>query len=404
MTAELSEELTSDFDPMTPEFTAHQIEALEEVRGRCPVAHSTNWGGFWALLDRDDIVAAAKDHKHLTNSPQHIVPSGLAGNSRPLMHADQPEHTVFRSPIQDVLNSGELLEEVVVSVRNRAKEMIAALAAKGDGDLVRQYSGPLMGHTITAVFHIDEVTGDEFDSFVHGYVLAGQVRDAEKMQYFNRCMEDVAWNLLADRRVDPRDPRNDLASALVQAQTEGRITDETKMMGAMRQPFVVVWLATEHTLANMFRRLVTDRALQQRLRSEPELIAASVDEFLRMDQPQLGFARTAQADVEFGGRMIRAGEPVALVFPVANRDPKYFEDPDTFKIGRYPNPHLAFGAGIHSCPGKNIAKAVVEVALHELITGTGDLTLTIPESEIPNEHWPFRASLSLPVRVAPPAV
>ncbi|MBO0847770.1 MAG: cytochrome P450, partial [Nocardioides sp.] len=70
---------------------------------------------------------------------------------------------------------------------------------------------------------------------------------------------------------------------------------------------------------------------------------------------------------------------------------------------RYPNPHLAFGAGIHSCPGKNIAKSIVEVALHELITGTGDLELTIPEDEIPLEHWPFQAALSLPARITPPA-
>jgi len=404
VTAELEEELTSDFDPMTPEFTADQIGALEEVRDRCPVAHSSQFGGFWALLKRAHVVAAAADHKHLVNSVMHIVPAGLAGNSRPLMHADQPEHTAFRDPIQQVLLSANLKERVVESVRRRAREIIGSMVARGKGDLTTDYSGPLMGHTITSIFGIDEVTGSEFDHIVHSYVVAGQVRDAAAMQAANARMEAIAQNLLADRKVNPRDPRSDLATALVQAQQAGKLTDENKIIGAMRQPFVVVWLATSHSLSNMFRRLVTDLALQRTLRENREFIADSVDEFLRMDQPQLGFARTANADIEIGGRQIRNGDPVALVFPVANRDPEVFEEPDVFKIGRYPNPHLAFGAGIHSCPGKNIAREIVEVALTEAIVGTGGFKLAVPESEIPNEHWPFRASLSLPVHVtAPPS-
>jgi len=171
------------------------------------------------------------------------------------------------------------------------------------------------------------------------------------------------------------------------------------VLGAQRQPLVIVWLATAHTLTNIFRRLLTDHELTAKLRNDPGLIAQSVDEFLRMDQPQIGFARSSTVDLEFGGRQIPAGSAIALVFPAGNRDPEVFEDPETFIIGRTPNPHLAFGHGIHSCPGKHIALGMVQAVIEELFAGTADFELSIPVEEIPNEHWPFRSSLSLPVTV-----
>jgi len=396
-TVQINPELESDFDPMTPEFTADQHKALKALREKTPVAYSSNWGGFWALTRRADIIKAARNHTELINSQLHVVPSGLAGNSRPLMHSDQPEHTLYRDVVQKVLGNEELRERVIAQVRNRAKELVASIAARGEGDLSTEYADPLMGFAITSIFNIDEVDGDEMDQTVRNYVIGGQVREAERMQAASAKLVAITENLLADRRANPRNPENDLATALVQAQAAGILTDEEKIMGAQRQPLVVVWLATSHTLTNIFRRLLTDHELHATLRANPELIADSVDEFLRMDQPQIGFARSTTVEMEFGGRTIPAGAPVALVFPAANRDPEAFEDPETFIIGRSPNPHLAFGHGIHGCPGKGIARGMVQVAIEELIKGTAGFELTIPEADIPNEHWPFRSSLSLPV-------
>lgn len=402
MTNQETLELVSEFDPMTPEFTADQHAALKKVREEHPVAYSSQFGGFWALTRRADIIKAARDHEHLINSVLHVVPGGLAGNTRPLMHSDPPEHTLYRDPIQKVLGNDALRERVLIEVRQRAKELVAKLVAGGEGDLATGYADPLMGFAITSIFGIDEVDGDTMDQTVRSYVLGGQVREAGTMQAASQKLIDITENLLADRRKNPRDPASDLATALVQAQDAGQLPDDEKVMGAQRQPLVVVWLATAHTLTNIFRRLLTDHELHATLRANPELIADSVDEFLRMDQPQLGFARSTTVDLEYGGRTIPAGSPVALVMPAGNRDPEAFEDPETFVIGRTPNPHLAFGHGIHGCPGKNIARGMVQAAIEELITGTSGFELTIPVEEIPNEHWPFRASLSLPVAVSAP--
>ena len=403
MTMQETLTLESEFDPMAPEFTADQHKALKKLREEHPVAYSSQFGGFWSLFRRADIVKAARNHGELINSVLHVVPAGLAGNSRPLMHADQPEHTLYKDVIQKVLGNDDLRDRVLREVRQRAQELIAGLVERGSGDLVTEYADPLMGFAITSIFNIDEVTGDEMDMIIRDYVVGGQVREAEKMQAASAKLEGIARNLLADRRENPRDPATDMATALVQAQANGTLVEEEKVMGAQRQPFVVVWLATSHTLSNIFRRLVTDHELHQTLRNDPDLVARSVDEFLRMDQPQIGFARSSTVDLEFGGRTIPAGSAVALVFPAGNRDPEAFEDPETFKIDRSPNPHLTFGIGIHGCPGKAIAKGMVDIAIAELITGTAGFSLTIAPEDIPNEHWPFRASLSLPVTVDAPA-
>lgn len=393
-------DIESEFDPMSPEFTADQHAALKKLREENPVAYSTQFGGFWALTRRADLVKAVRNHGEMINSILHTVPHGLAGNTRPLMHSDQPEHTLYKDVIQRVLGNAGLRDRVVAEVRQRAKELISTMTASGEGDLATEYADPLMGFAITSIFGIDEVSGDEMDQTIRDYVVGGQVREPGLAQSASQKLFDITANLFEDRRKNPRDPNSDLATALLQAHEAGTLVEEEKVLGAQRQPLVIVWLATAHTLTNIFRRLLTDRPLREHLRANPGLVVESVDEFLRMDQPQIGFARSTTVDLEFGGRQIPAGSAVAIVLPAGNRDPEAFENPEEFVIGRSPNPHLAFGHGIHACPGSAIARGLVQVAIEELLDGTSDFDLTIPESEIPNEHWPFRASLSLPVSVS----
>lgn len=389
-------QIPSDFDPLDPDFVACPHEHLKQLRETCPVAHSQRWDGFWALTRRADIVAAAKDPSTYINSVLHIIPGGLAHHTRPLMHSDRPEHTWFRAAMLPVFN-GPQGEIIAPAVRAEAERLVAELVGRDDVDLVRDYAGPLMAFTLKSFFNMDDVDPKDLNSWVHQYVEAGQRRDRESALAAHESMWATATALIEDRRKNPRDPKTDMATALVQARRpDGGELDPEKTIGALRQPYIIVWLATSHSLGNMMRRLLEDQELQQQLRKQPALIPESLEEFLRMDMPQIGFARTASQDVELHGREIKEGDGIALVFPSANRDESTFEDPDTFVIGRTPNPHLTFGAGIHSCPGKEVARDTVLAALESLINGTGSLTLS---AEIEDEHWPFRAPRTLPTTV-----
>lgn len=391
-------ESAGDFDPLATEFIQDPHKTLRRLRDKAPIARSERWGGFWAVTKRSDVVAIAKNHKQFVNSVTHIVPGGMAGKTRPLMHADQPEHTDFREAMIPVFN-GPIGDRIEPEVRAHAEKLVAQMVDKGKGNLERDYAGPLMAYTLTRFYGMDNVDPADLDRWLHQYVSGGQKRSEGEVSEAHAALMKVAVDLVENRKANPRDPQSDLTTALLQARPHGRPLDEEKLIGAVRQPFVIVWLATSHSLGNMLTRLVEDPELQDTLRENPERIADSLEEFLRMDMPQLGFARTSNGDFEYKGKSFKDKEPIALVFPAANRDPEVFEDPEEFRIGRSPNPHLTFGAGVHACPGKNIARAVVLAALESVINGTGGLTLA---GDIEREHWPFRASRSIPVDVAAP--
>ena len=127
--------------------------------------------------------------------------------------------------------------------------------------------------------------------------------------------------------------------------------------------------------------LARDQALQAQLRSDPTQIPAAVEEFLRMYSPYRVFSRTPVHDVELGGQHIRKDEPIAMIFPSANRDEEIFESPHEFRLNRNPNPHIAFGVGTHRCPAAPLARLELRVMLEELLAHTdtfrldGDVTM-----------------------------
>ncbi len=119
-----------------------------------------------------------------------------------------------------------------------------------------------------------------------------------------------------------------------------------------------------------------------------------LEELLRIYAPNQGFARTATHDVELRGRTIREGEMVALVLPSANRDPEVFDDPESFRLGRSPNPHLAFGHGPHKCAGTAVARSELRIALEELLARTASFQRA---GEPEMLGWPVYGPETLPL-------
>jgi len=149
----------------------------------------------------------------------------------------------------------------------------------------------------------------------------------------------------------------------------------------------------------MMIHLAEHPELQDHLRSNPELIAAAVEEYLRLYTPYRGFARTSKQDIEVGGRDIRKDEPIALVYASANRDEAVFENPDEFILNR-PNidKHLAFGLGPHRCAGMPLARMMLRVTLEELLSR---VRITGIAGEVVMTRWPEWGALSAPVVFVP---
>jgi cytochrome P450 len=210
-------------------------------------------------------------------------------------------------------------------------------------------------------------------------------------------MYGIARDLVRSRRETPLPVEEDPASSLLAERLDGRPLDEEHLVGALRQSLVVGMVAPPILLGSIAVHLSRDQQLQDRLRADPELVPAAVEEFLRLYTPYRGFARTVAHDVELHGRRIRPAEPVTLVYASANRDAEQFPDPDAFVLGR-PNiaTHLAFGRGRHRCAGMPLARLMVLIALQTLLAATTGFEIDGP---LEGARMPEIGYVSVPLRI-----
>jgi cytochrome P450 len=158
---------------------------------------------------------------------------------------------------------------------------------------------------------------------------------------------------------------------------------------------------TSALLAHAINYLSEHRSEHARLLDDDHFMQTAIEEFLRWVCPVVAQARTATRDVELGGQPLRAGDRMLMMFRSANHDPDVFADPETIDLTRWPNPHFAFGSGIHRCLGSNLARSEIEVLLKEVLT-------TIPDFKVDRaaaKESPHRGSvngwLSMPITFTP---
>ena len=231
------------------------------------------------------------------------------------------------------------------------------------------------------------------------FVDAVQKFDMEGVKRTSVALYDIARAIIAMREAEPLDPADDPVSGLLAARIDGEPFPPEMLLGTIRQFIVVGMVAPCVFIGSMVVHLAEHPELQRRLRSDPSLVPAAVQEYLRLLTPYRGFARTPTRDVELGGRTIRKDEPVALVYASANRDESVFPDPHEFVLDR-PNigRHLAFGAGPHRCAGAPLATLMLEVTLEELLARTSAIEL---DGEVTMTGWPEWGTLSVPTGLAP---
>jgi cytochrome P450 len=212
---------------------------------------------------------------------------------------------------------------------------------------------------------------------------------------------DMAKALIELRRRVPLDPADDPTSAMLAVRNNGEPLPDAMIVGMVRQVLVVGIVAPQIVIGSIAVHLSRHPELQSMLRSDPALLPAAIEEFLRLYTPYRGFARTALTDVEIGGRHIAPGEAIALLYASANRDESVFEDSASFILHR-PNiqSHMAFGRGPHYCAGANLARVQLRLMLEALLAATSSFVVDgdIHMAPFP-EIGPWRVPLKVVVRV-----
>jgi cytochrome P450 len=384
------------FDPLAPETQRDPHAAHRSLRAGCPLARSERWGGFWVLSRFDDIMAVARDPATFVNSVQNVVPAVTTTGRRPPLHLDPPEHTLWRKAM-----SGPFKLRSVSELEPRAREHTAALLspliARGHTELVAELAATLPVLVLCDFLNApDAETPAQIEQLSAAFLRAFQERDTRELEAASRRLYALAAAILAQRRSEPLDPERDIASALLAMRIDGAPVSEDLMQGALRQLLVAGHIAVTMMIGSCTKHLAEHPALQSELRARPELIAPAVEELLRLYAPNQGFARTASHPVELHGQTVQPREPVVLLYPSANRDEAAFEAPDEFRLHR-PLKHLAFGTGVHKCPGEQLARLELRVFLEELLARTQHFELAGTVELAP---WPEYGPRSLPLRLS----
>ena len=396
----MTTDIADDFDPLASDDPVAIREQYRDLRERCPVAHTSAYGGYWALTRFDDIRDAASDSRTFISSVRAVVPSDPRGLRRPPLNFDAPDHTPFRRALDRTLQRARLVH-LEPKLREHARRALAPMLERGGGDIAEEYGVTFPAWMTTEWLNLDPDVAPDLARTSFAWVTAWRDQDKETVNAMSERMYGIARDLVAARRASPRDVETDPASSLLAERLNGEPLAEEHLIGALRQSLVVGMVAPPIIFGSIVMHLSKDPDLQRHLREDPSLMSAAVEEFVRLYSPYRGFARTASRPITLHGRCIEPGEPITLTYASANRDPEKFEDPDQFRIDRDNiAEHLGFGRGRHRCAGMPLARLGLRVAIEVLLESTSSIEVT---GEPRPARMPEVGYVSVPVRLTPAA-
>ena len=374
-----------DWDPSLPEHQADPISIHRQLRAQCPVAHSTQWGGFWTLSKYEDIRAVGVDKDHYTASVRTIVPSSpRAGLPRLPLQADQPMLGIYRKALSPYFSDPYTLR-LEPAIRQLAIDLLNPLIGTPQANFVGDFTEPYTVRALCAFLGMDDKEAQSLRELSLEYVETVQSQNLRRAGEISRAIDAFAIELVEDRKAHPHDPKTDVTSGLLIADVAGYRFSDTEVAGMIRLSLIGGHVVPKNFLGSVLRHFAQDQELLDQLYAAPELIPDAIEEMLRLYSPNQALARTTTCPVDIRGQTIGANEPVALLFLSANRDEEIFERPDEFILGRKPNKHIAFGYGQHACIGQPFARMQARVMVEELVKRVEKITIL---GAVENAVWP----------------
>jgi cytochrome P450 len=365
MTTEPVVDWSTDYDIFDPGYVADPVPVWDELRDRCPVAHTERWGGSWLPTRYDDVVAIAHDVDRFSSREITVTPRGYAigtaaeGIKAPPISSDPPEHLWARRLILPAF-SPKSVAKYEPYTRDLCRSLIDGFIATGTADAAEGYAQQIPVRVIAQMLGIDESMSDQFTTWVRGVLELGLQDPELRQQSRNELIAFFAAEL-ADRKAHPRD---DLISELLAAEVDGEPVSDPHILGTLGLLLIAGIDTTWSSIGSSLWHLATHPDDRARLARERELIPTAVEEFLRAYSP-VTMARIVNDETEVNGACMHAGDRIVLNFPAANRDPSAFDDADQVLIDRAVNRHVAFGVGIHRCAGSNLARMELRIAIEE---------------------------------------
>lgn len=376
------------------------------LRDQDPVHHVSGGGpdlDYWVLSRHADVWAAARDHQTFSSAQGLTVNYGeleLIGlkDNPPMVMQDPPAHTDFRKLVARGFTPRQV-ESVEPAVREFVIDRLERLRASGGGDIVAELFKPLPSMVVAHYLGVPEADRANFDGWTDSIVAAGTSTSGLLGASAALIAMTGYFTELIERR--RRDPADDVVSHLVAAGV-GADGDVAGMLSILAFTFTMVTGGNDTTTGMLGGAVqLLDRYPDQRqaLKADPELIADSVDEFLRLTSPVQGLARTTTRDVTLHGSTIPAGRKVLLLYASANLDERqYGPDAAELDVARRPRNILTFSHGAHHCLGAAAARMQSRVALTELMARCPDFDVDHDGVTWADGSY-VRRPLSVPIRI-----
>jgi cytochrome P450 len=359
-----------DLDPI-PQTTVDDPHPVYRVLcEEHPVYHCEK-RDLWVFSRYEDILAAVKDAETYS-SAQGIVPSGFKPENPIMIVTDPPGHTSTRKAVMRAFTPRRI-DALQRRIREFARQLIGAFPERGEIDAFEHFTDPLPIYVIAEMLGVDASERPMFKR-CGDVIVYSSGKDPAELIAAQQELTSYLADIFEERR---RSPGNDLISLLLTKSPEGRALTEEELLGLCFLLLVAGTETTTSALGNAMWLLQHHRDARAKLAADPALIPNAVEEILRFDSPVQGLSRVTLREVTLHGRTIPKGARVHLLYAAANRDPRVFADPDRFDIRRSPNPHLAFGFGIHFCLGASLARMELRVGLEELLARAPDYELRV---------------------------
>jgi cytochrome P450 len=381
--------ISVDDDLLDPQLLADPYPYYRELREERPVHYNERWRG-WIVARYADVYAGLHDDRMLADTITPYFQTRMSAqdqerfaltyevlNSWPVF-VDPPKHTRLRKIFSRSFTP-KTVQTMRGIVQSFVTEFLDAWQGKGQVDLIDEFGFLLPANVIATIIGAPREDMERFHqwSWELNELLHGGVGTPDRMERAQKSIVEFKAYLqgLYDQRV--KEPRDDMMSWLMEVQrADTSLTPDDVLYSCM-----LILNAGHETTQVMIGNTVT--ALIQgeqwgRLAKQPELVKTAIEECLRFNGPMKGTMRDTAEDMQIGGVDIKKGDRVMLLMASANRDPEQFANPERLDISRNPNPHLAFGHGIHFCLGAPLARMEVEIGLAEMVKRFPDIELASP--------------------------
>jgi cholest-4-en-3-one 26-monooxygenase len=382
------------------------VQELAELRRAAPVWWNEQPldqggfgdGGYWVVSKHRDIRDVSLRTEVFSSATKSIVPryrddlaeGQIEAGRTSMIMMDDPEHSRLRKIVSRAFTP-RAVERLRADLGERARRITTQAAAEGSGDFVRQVACELPLQAIAGLLGVPLEDYDKLFDWTNNMIGSDdpEFADNDALTSAGELMW-YAMQLAARKREDPRD---DIVTALVEADADGQALSEAEF-GMFVVTLAVAGNETTRNSITQGMMAFTENPDQWEL-FKAQRPKTAPDEIIRWATPITAFQRTALQDTQLGGARIGKGQRVVLFYRSANFDEEVFEEPHSFDIMRSPNPHLGFGGtGAHYCIGANLARMTIDLMFNAIADQLPDLTAVGDPERLRSsfingiKHWP----------------